>query len=65
MADNANTPVGYGHDRKGGAGGENVGAGKPGVAHTALADAVAGKGSETVRKGASRFRWRSWRHAAE
>src|SRR6266550_2815535 len=45
MADNANTPVGYGHDRKGGAGGENVGAGKPGVAHTAPADAVAGKGS--------------------
>src|SRR5436190_14296938 len=45
MADgNGSKPVGYGHDRKGAAGGENLGAGKPGVAHTAPADAVAGKG---------------------
>src|SRR2546430_12533444 len=44
MAENANTPVGYGHDRKGAAGGENIGVGKPGVAHTAPVDAVAGKG---------------------
>src|SRR5438477_1804151 len=44
MAENANTPVGYGHDRKGAAGGENIGVGKPGVAHTAPVDSVAGKG---------------------
>src|SRR3954447_25736276 len=47
MADsNANKPVGYGHDRKGAAGGDNLGAGKPGVAHTAPADAVAGEGND-------------------
>src|SRR5436309_7343352 len=45
MADsNGSEPVGYGHDRKGAAGGENIGVGKPGVAHTASVDAVAGKG---------------------
>src|SRR5205807_10212390 len=43
-AENANTPVEYGHDRTGAAGGENIGVGKPGVAHTAPVDAVAGKG---------------------
>src|SRR5438067_2522252 len=45
MADgNGSKPAGYGHDRKGAAGGDNLGAGKPGVAHTAPSDAVAGKG---------------------
>src|SRR3954447_22307925 len=45
MADgNESKPAGYGHDRKGAGGGDNLGAGKPGVAHTAPADAVAGKG---------------------
>jgi formate dehydrogenase major subunit len=37
-------PVGYGHDAKGAAGGENEGEGKPHVAHTAPADKVAGEG---------------------
>ena len=37
-------PMGYGHDKKGAAGGENTGEGKPGVAHTAPADKVAGEG---------------------
>src|SRR5665647_2912433 len=46
MADsNGRTPLGYGHDKKGAAGGEDLGAGKPGVAHTAPVDAVSGKGS--------------------
>src|SRR4051812_10402334 len=45
MADsNGKMPAGYGHDRKGAAGGENLGAGKPGVAHTAPADSAAGQG---------------------
>lgn len=39
----ASKPAGYGHDQKGKAGGENVGAGKPGVAHVAPVDKVAGK----------------------
>ena len=44
MADtNGQKPAGYGHDQKGAAGGANVGAGKPAVAHTAPADSVAGK----------------------
>jgi formate dehydrogenase major subunit len=44
MADtNGRKPAGYGHDSKGKAGGENLGTGKPGVAHTAPADKVAGK----------------------
>src|SRR5262245_35450733 len=34
-------PAGYGHDKKGAAGGANIGAGKPGVAHTAPAGKVA------------------------
>src|ERR1043166_2752789 len=38
-------PVGYGHDAKGAAGGGTKGDGKPGVAHTAPADTVAGEGS--------------------
>jgi len=37
-------PVGYGHDRKGAAGGRAYGDGKPCVAHTAPADKSAGKG---------------------
>jgi formate dehydrogenase major subunit len=40
---NPSTPAGYGHDEKGRAGGEAIGAGKPGVAHTAPADTVSGK----------------------
>ena len=40
---NDQKPAGYGHDDKGKAGGENTGAGKPGVAHTAPVDKVAGK----------------------
>src|SRR6185369_7787567 len=49
MAD-TNKPAGYGHDKKGAAGGANVGAGKPGVAHTAPADKVSGAadGGKTV-----------------
>src|SRR5262245_50574120 len=38
-------PVGYGHDKKGAAGGTNVAEGKVGVAHTAPADKVAGEGA--------------------
>src|SRR5450759_1015328 len=46
MADsNGKTPLGYGHDKKGAAGGEDLGAGKAAVAHTAPVDAVSGKGS--------------------
>ncbi len=37
-------PAGYGHDKKGAAGGGALGQGKPGVAHTAPPDKVAGKG---------------------
>jgi formate dehydrogenase major subunit len=37
-------PMGYGHDNKGAAGGDNKGQGKPGVAHTAPVDKVAGEG---------------------
>src|SRR6185437_6225215 len=45
MADgNGQKPAGYGHDKKGAAGGENTGAGKPGVAHSAPADQVSGTG---------------------
>jgi formate dehydrogenase major subunit len=43
---NGPDPVGYGHDKKGAAGGANTGDGKPGVAHTAPVDKVAGKGKE-------------------
>ena len=41
---NGSTPGGYGHDAKGAAGGSTKGDGKPGVAHTAPADKVAGEG---------------------
>ena len=41
---NGQKPAGYGHDKKGAAGGAAYGDGKPGVAHTAPADKVAGKG---------------------
>ena len=37
-------PVGYGHDNKGAAGGDNKNAGKPAVAHTAPMDKSAGQG---------------------
>ena len=47
---NAQKPAGYGHDHKGAAGGAAYGAGKPGVAHTAPADAVAGKGDGATAK---------------
>jgi len=39
-----NKPVGYGHDNKGAAGGDNKNAGKPAVAHTAPMDKSAGQG---------------------
>src|SRR5579862_5934719 len=41
---NGQKPVGYGHDKKGAAGGTDYGQGKPGVAHTAPVDKVAGTG---------------------
>src|SRR4051812_37167327 len=41
-------PAGYGHDQKGAAGGANVGQGKPGVAHTAPVDKVAGQGQSAT-----------------
>src|SRR6202451_4648162 len=41
---NGQKPVGYGHDNKGAAGGTDYGEGKPGVAHTAPVDKIAGKG---------------------
>src|SRR5579863_1244751 len=47
---NGQKPAGYGHDKKGAAGGPNYGDGKPGVAHTAPADKVAGQGSGTTAK---------------
>src|ERR1700684_740985 len=43
-------PAGYGHDKKGAAGGQTYGDGKPGVAHTAPADKVAGKGDGATAK---------------
>src|SRR4029077_11711342 len=43
-------PAGYGHDQKGAAGGPAVGGGKPGVAHTAAADKVAGEGGAPTPK---------------
>jgi formate dehydrogenase major subunit len=53
MADtNDQKPAGYGHDEKGETGGANIGAGKPGVAHTAPVDQVAGKAngkSKTIK----------------
>src|SRR5579863_4435213 len=48
--DNGQKPVGYGHDKKGATGGSNYGDGKPGVAHTAPADEVAGKGDAPTAK---------------
>src|SRR5436190_1635113 len=47
MADNE---VGYGHDRKGAARSEDLGAGKPAVAHTAPAPAIADEahGGKTI-----------------
>ena len=47
---NGQKPVGYGHDKKGAAGGSNDGDGKPGVAHTAPADKVAGSGQAAASK---------------
>ena len=41
---NIKKPVGYGHDNKGAAGGDNKNAGKPAVAHTAPMDKSAGQG---------------------
>jgi formate dehydrogenase major subunit len=37
-------PVGYGHDAKGAAGGENKGGGRPNVAHTTAQDKIVGEG---------------------
>src|SRR4051812_29688088 len=45
---NGSEPAGYGHDEKGAAGGDTVGGGKPGVAHTVPADRAAGAGTETT-----------------
>ena len=47
---NGQKPAGYGHDKKGAAGGAAYGDGKPGVAHTAPVDKVAGKGSAATAK---------------
>ncbi len=47
---NGQKPAGYGHDKKGAAGGAAYGDGKPGVAHTAPADKVAGKGDAPTAK---------------
>src|SRR6476646_539557 len=43
-------PVGYGHDQKGAAGGDAIGDGKPGVAHTVAADKSAGEGKAPTAK---------------
>src|SRR4051812_38471137 len=43
-------PVGYGHDQKGAAGGDAIGEGKPGVAHTVAADKSAGEGKAPTAK---------------
>src|SRR3954451_18015952 len=43
-------PVGYGHDQKGAAGGDAIGEGKPGVAHTVAVDKSAGEGNEPTAK---------------
>src|SRR5579863_2742630 len=48
--DNGQKPVGYGHDKKGVAGGSAYGDGKPGVAHTVPADKVAGQGDVGTSK---------------
>src|SRR3954449_10661861 len=45
-----NKPVGYGHDQKGAAGGDTIGGGKPGVAHTVAADKSAGEGKAPTAK---------------
>ena len=47
---NGQKPAGYGHDKKGAAGGAAYGDGKPGVAHTAPVDKVAGKGDAATAK---------------
>src|SRR3954447_11541860 len=43
-------PAGYGHDQKGAAGGDAIGEGKPGVAHTVAADKSAGEGKAPTAK---------------
>src|SRR3954464_7695247 len=43
-------PAGYGHDQKGAAGGDAIGEGKPGVAHTVAADESAGEGEAPTAK---------------
>ena len=43
-------PVGYGHDDKGKALDGALGAGKPGVAHTAPADTSVGQGGASTAK---------------
>ena len=50
VMNDTNKPVGYGHDKKGAAGGAAYGDGKPGVAHTAPADKPAGKGEARTAK---------------
>src|SRR5688572_16744532 len=41
-----NKPVGYGDDKQGAVGGDNVHAGKPGTAHTGPVDSVEGTGKD-------------------
>src|SRR5689334_17002576 len=48
-------PAGYGHDEKGAAGGTAIGGGKPGVAHTVVADKVAGEGTAAKEKAKTFF----------
>src|ERR1700751_1529312 len=43
-------PAGYGHAKKGAAGGPAIGEGKPAVAHTVAADKVAGEGGAPTAK---------------
>jgi formate dehydrogenase major subunit len=43
-------PAGYGQDNKGAAGGDSVGGGKPGVAHTVAQDKSAGEGKAPTAK---------------
>src|SRR6476661_5561725 len=50
---NGSGPMGYGHDAKGAAGGDNKNDGRPNVAHTAPVDRVQGKAEGKPEAGAS------------
>ena len=43
-------PVGYGHDKQGAAGGDNIHAGKPGTTHTGPVESVEGTGKGPDRR---------------